>query len=165
MGKQPLRAIRLGVDFGNVIQGGGEPGEDDTTFVGATVAEATKSPPMTGALEGLRVLVQRFAGRVWIVSKAGATMQRKTLAWLHHHDWWARTGMEPWSIGFVLHREQKREVAQSLGLTHFIDDRVDVLGHLVGVVPNLYLFGQTTADTPLVAMPDWSHVHLVAQGA
>src|SRR5262245_42503228 len=165
MAKQTPPPIRLGVDFGNVIQGGGEPGEDDTTFVGATVADAVKSPPIIGALDGLRELVQRFGGRVWIVSKAGATRQRKTLAWLHHHDWWARTGMEPWSIAFVLHRKQKREVAERLGLTHFIGDRPDVLGHLVGVVPHLYLFGQTTADAPFVAMPDWSHVHVVATEA
>jgi hypothetical protein len=27
------------------------------------------------------------------------------------------------------------------------------------------LSGQTTADEPFVAMPDWSHVHLVAKEA
>jgi hypothetical protein len=43
----------------------------------------------------------------------------------------------------------------TLGLTHFIDDRTDVLDHLRGVVPHLYLFGVQTG-----AIPPWT-VHVI----
>lgn len=47
-------------------------------------------------------------------------------------------------------RPEKAQHAKQLGLTHFIDDRLDVLSHLRPIVPHLYWFGEQ--DRPA---PDW----------
>lgn len=47
-----------------------------------------------------------------------------------------------------------------LGITDFIDDRLDVLEAMRGVVPRLYLFGPQKRPTPQWVIPviDWSAV-------
>ena len=60
---------------------------------------------------------------------------------------------------FCRRRPDKRVHAIELGLSHFIDDRRDVLAALVGAVPHLYLFGaQREAHAPTFAkhVADWS---------
>ncbi|MBK6692871.1 MAG: hypothetical protein IPG50_11820 [Myxococcales bacterium] len=47
-------------------------------------------------------------------------------------------------------RRDKATHAKHLKLTHFIDDRLGVLEHLRGVVPNLILFGY---QGPRAAIP------------
>ncbi|WP_129777985.1 hypothetical protein [Peristeroidobacter soli] len=44
---------------------------------------------------------------------------------------------------------------RELGITHFIDDRIDVLQAMRSVVPNLYLFGPQFGPQP----PGMRHVH------
>lgn len=55
-------------------------------------------------------------------------------------------------------RRDKALHCHELGVTHFIDDRLDVLEHLRGFVPGLYLFGHQKAPgpgwvTPVVTWP------------
>lgn len=153
-------APRLGLDFGKVIVGGeGVPGNEDTPFLGASVESCLECPPMPGAIQGVKELALRFAGRVWIVSKAGPTMQRKTLRWLAHHNFWRVTGIEPYSISFTLTRDDKRPVCQRLKLTHFVDDHADVLENLAGVVSHRYQFGglePPSEDPEIMQIPDWA---------
>ncbi|MEV5571439.1 hypothetical protein AB0L06_15425 [Spirillospora sp. NPDC052269] len=133
---------RLGVDFGRVIQGGPlAPGNADTAFLGGTMRDALASPATEGAFEALEELVGLFGGQVWIISKCGERVQRKTLAWLDHHDVAGRTGLPRRNIRFCLKRAQKADHCAQLGITHMIDDRVDVHRALAGVVRRRYLFG------------------------
>lgn len=157
-----IPAKRLGVDFGRVIMGGDGP--EDTPFLSGTVDKAIECPSIPGAIEALTVLTQRFDGRVWIVSKAGPGVQRKTLSWLEHNKFWERTGITPWSICFVLDREAKATVARKLKLTHFIDDRVDCLHPMIGLVENLYQFGVTEVanwSPEVKPLPDWSDISMI----
>jgi hypothetical protein len=54
-------------------------------------------------------------------------------------------------------RAEKRGHARELALTHFIDDRADVLEHLRGVVSHLFLFGAQAGSIPdwVVPVADW----------
>ncbi|MFD1045607.1 hypothetical protein ACFQ1S_08475 [Kibdelosporangium lantanae] len=156
-----MREARLGVDFGRVInEGSAEPGGDDTTFLSGGFAEAMRTSEMTGLYDVLPGLVDRFGGRVWIVSKCGEKIQERTLQWLDHNDFWARTGISPDNIRFCRQRPQKAVHCKRLGITHFIDDRRDVLGHLRGLVDHLYLFGPQKMPAPdwVVATPTWADV-------
>jgi hypothetical protein len=101
--------------------------------------------------------VALFEGRVWVVSKAGQRVQAKTERWLAHHDFYASTGIGMDHVRFVRHRADKAAVCSELGITHFVDDRSDVLENLVGVVEHLYLFGPQTLSIPshMVAVPTW----------
>jgi hypothetical protein len=47
---------------------------------------------------------------------------------------------------FCRQRHEKAAICRELGLTHFIDDRLEVLSHLLGTVPHLYLFRSRAGD-------------------
>ena len=78
---------RLGIDIGRVIIA---PGDDnvDTSFLRGSIQDALDTPPYPGAFETIHKPVQMFAGRVWLVSKAGPRTQEKTLLWLEHHQFY-----------------------------------------------------------------------------
>jgi hypothetical protein len=152
---------RLGVDFGRVIQGGALPsGDEDTAFLRGGLEEALRSPATDGALEVLAELVHRFDGRAWVISKCGDRVQRRTLAWLDHHDFYTRTGISRRNVRFCRQRADKAIHCAKLGITHMIDDRLDVHRALRGLVPYLYLFGRHAA--PALAWvrhtPTWTDV-------
>lgn len=131
---------RLGIDIGRVIIEGDQPGAD-TSFIGGSIEDALATPAIAGAFEAIRRLVALFGGRVWLVSKCGARVEQKTRLWLAHHRFFEQTGVAEANVRFCRERPQKRDHAVALGLTHFIDDRRDVLGHLEGAVEHRVLFG------------------------
>lgn len=118
------------------------------------------SPATAGAFEVIPQLVELFEGRVWIISKCGERTQRKTLAWLDHHDFYGRTGVPRGNVRFCRERAEKVDHCRELGITHMIDDRLDVHQAIRDVVQNLYLFGPQDGDVPdwVVHTPDWSAV-------
>jgi hypothetical protein len=96
---------RLGVDFGRVIHGGAaSPGDQDTVFLDGDFEEAMRSPATAGMFEVLPGLVDRFGGRVWVISKCGERVQERTLRWLDLHDFHARTGIAPGNVRFCRKR-------------------------------------------------------------
>jgi hypothetical protein len=140
---------RLGVDFGRVIHGGAaEAGPADTAFLDGDLEQALRSPATEGAFDVLPRLVALFGGRVWVISKCGERVQRRTLRWLDHHDFYARTGIAPGDVRFCRERADKALHCAELGITHMIDDRLDVHRALRGLVPHLYLFGPQPAPAP-----------------
>ncbi|REE99285.1 hypothetical protein [Thermomonospora umbrina] len=139
----------LGVDFGRVIQGGpGPDGSADTVFLDGDLDSALSSPATEGAFEVLARLADRFAGRVWIISKCGPVTERKTRLWLDHHAFWERTGTPVGHLRICRRRADKAVHCADLGITHMIDDRLDVHRALVGLVPRRYLFGPQEQPPP-----------------
>jgi hypothetical protein len=158
---------RIGIDIGRVIIGPTVNGRADTSFLGAQLKDALRTPPAPGAIEGVAELVARSDGQAWLVSKCGPTVQAKTRAWLDHHDFWARTGMRRDHLRFCLRRPDKAVHARELRLTAMIDDRVDVLTHLAGIVPQRLLFGEQDRPAPAwaIAVGDWTAVRAWAAAA
>jgi hypothetical protein len=154
------RQPRLGVDFGRVIHGAAAPdGLADTAFLSGTEEEALASPATDGAFDVLPRLVERFDGRVWVISKCGPRIQERTLAWLDHHDFYARTGIARDHVRFCRKRADKAGHCDQLKITHMIDDRIDVHRALLDTVPCRYLFGVQKGPapdwvTPTVTWPD-----------
>jgi hypothetical protein len=158
-GDEPER--RLGIDIGRVLMcPAGEDGRPDTSFLEADERAALAVPPTPHMFDVVPRLVVLFGQRVWLVSKAGPRIERLTRRWLDHHRFFDRTGLRRDRVRFCRRREDKRAHAESLGLTHFIDDRTDVLAHLRGLVPCLYLFGVQTQAIPdwTIHVPDWPSV-------
>ncbi len=152
---------RLGIDIGRVIIcPTADDGRPDTSFLGSSPEQALEIAAAPGALTTISRLVRAFDARVWLVSKAGQRIQQLTLLWLEHHEFYATTGLPRDHVRFCRRRHEKREHALELGLSHFIDDRLDVLGHLRGAVPELYLFGWQPAPAPdwVQSVGDWSAV-------
>lgn len=154
-----VRAPHIGVDIGRVIINGDGP---DTQFFGHDQAEAMRTPAVPGAFAAVAELVDRFDGRVHLVSKCGPKIQARSLAWLDHHGFWTATGVSREQVRFCRERRDKATHAVRLGLTHFVDDRFDVLTHLVGVVDRMYLFGpqrkRPASLHGMLATPCWADV-------
>lgn len=154
---------RLGIDIGRVIVGPVVGGVADTSFLGTRLAEALHTPPADGCFDAIAALVPRFEG-VWLVSKCGPSVEEKSLAWLAHHRFYERTGVPHGNVRFCRKRPEKAIHARELGLTHFVDDRRDVLQHLRGLVPHLFLFGEQEEPPPdwVTPLPSWAEADLVA---
>jgi hypothetical protein len=130
---------KLGVDIGRVLIAA--EGTADTSFIGGSLEDALATPPYEGMFDAVPELVRLFDAQVWLVSKCGPRVQEKTRHWLRHHRFFERTGIPPLNLRFCLERPQKADHCRELGITHFVDDRPDVLQHLEGVVPHRFLFG------------------------
>lgn len=127
---------RLGVDIGGVII---QPADDDadTSFFGD---HYLRTPPMPGVFDGLATLVHdRFGPNVHLVSKCREQTETRTREWLAHHDFYDRTGIPPDHVHFCRTRPDKAPIAAELRLTHFVDDKLEVLSYLT-TVPHRFLF-------------------------
>ena len=133
---------RLGIDVGGVIIDR-TTGEEDTSFFGENYLW---TPAVDGSFAGLRRLVdERFGDRVYVVSRCGLSVERKTREWLDHHRFPEITGIPRENLRFCRYRWEKAEVCRELGITHFIDDRPEVLGYMEDV-PHRYLFHPTEEE-------------------
>jgi hypothetical protein len=128
----------LGVDLGNVIidhLGFG------TTNEFVQTGDYNIIPPVPGVMEALAGLNQAsFNGNIFVVYKATDVAEEKILAWMKHHNFYERTGVPSSRIHRTQFRRDKSSLCEKHRATHFIDDRLEVLGHLVGKVRHLYLF-------------------------
>ena len=131
-----MNAETLGVDIGGVIIDRVNDGTD-TSFFTDNYLRTTAVP---GVLDALRELVEkRFGDKVFLVSKCGQRVQDKTLQWLDHHRFYDLTGIGRERVHFCRERHEKAGICEKLGITHFVDDRLEVLGNLT-TVGTLYLF-------------------------
>lgn len=124
----------LGVDVGGVIIDRVNDGTD-TSFFGHNFLLTTA---VADVFEVLRQLHERF-DKIVLVSKCGQSTQDRTRQWLAHHNFYERTGIAEPDVHFCRERREKAPICQRLGVTHFIDDRLEVLGYLE-TVSHLYLF-------------------------
>ena len=152
---------RLGIDIGRVLISPGQ-GSNDTAFFQGSIERALETPPYPHMFEVLPQLVDRFRGQAWLVSKCGPRVEERTRRWLDHHRFWERTGIPADNVRFCRDRPGKAPICRDLGLTHFIDDRLDVLEYLRGTVAHLFLFAAGSARqeqwlTPLAGWPEALH--------
>lgn len=143
----------LGIDIGRVIIDGDGP---DTSFLRATDDDALEAPAMSGAFEAIARLVPLFERRVWLVSKCGHRIAKRSLRWLDHHRFWEATGVARGQVRFCRRRHEKAGICRELEIGWFVDDRLDVLVPMEGVVTHRFLFGARYASDPTVyPVPDW----------
>ncbi|AKU98979.1 hypothetical protein AKJ09_05643 [Labilithrix luteola] len=152
--KPTNRIPRLGVDIGRVIIHGDGP---DTSFIQARDDEtAMRAPAVDGAIDALARLTLRFDGAVWLVSKCGPRIEGLSRRWLAHHGFFERTGISPAQLRFCRERREKAGICLKLGVTMFVDDRLDVLLPMAGVVEHRFLFGVHASSDPTVTpVPTW----------
>lgn len=145
---------RLGIDIGRVIIN--SPPGADTAFFGASPTAALQTPAVPGAFDSIPRLVDLFNGQAWLISKCGPRIQQRSLAWLHHHNFFTHTGIPADNVRFCLRRLDKAIHCADLGITHFIDDKPDVHAALTALVPHRYLFGPQNHIPPdLTHTPTW----------
>jgi hypothetical protein len=104
--------------------------------------EAGIYPRILGSFEALSKLRDRFKGNLVIVSRVNDKEQAQgILESLSSQGFFSFTGISLAAIHFCLKREEKAPICSRLGVTHFIDDRLEVLYHLHQAgIKNLHLF-------------------------
>lgn len=131
----------LGVDIGGVVidRVREERGPGPDAFASAE--------PVAGAFDAIaRLAAERFHGRIWLVSRCDAEDEPVIRQWLQQRGFHRVTGVAPDRVRFCRERHEKTPICRRLGVTHFVDDRLEVLGHMIGVVPKLYHLRSRAAD-------------------
>jgi len=131
--------IIVGLDCGGVIldEGHGERhlAEDDRQFSvddadegDPAIRHFLRVPMISGTVDGVTKLVEKLGSQnVYIVSKCGPYMEQKIRAWLEYNQFFELTGVSPDNLNFVRERKDKAPLCQKLGVTHFVDNHVEVL--------------------------------------
>lgn len=130
---------RLGVDIGGVVVSLAHEREADTSFFGS---DPDRTPAVPHAMWTLWRLGRYFEGEIHFVSKAGHRIEAVTRAWVAANRLFESTGLDPTHLYFVRERSDKAVVARRIGLTHFVDDRIDVLAAMNGLQRYLFLPGR-----------------------
>jgi hypothetical protein len=126
----------IGVDVGGVVIRA-EHYHEDATVSGPVLGADSD---VAGARDGLRTLVSRFDGRVFLISKCGPLTEARMNKWLEAHGLLAATGLSAANIRFCRSRSEKAPICAELGLTHMVDDRVEILNSMANVVEHRFLF-------------------------
>ena len=146
---EPGNMNRLGIDIGRVIIDGSS-GPDDTSFFSGDTTAMLRTHAVPGAFEAIARLVPLFE-ETWLVSKCGPKVQQHSLHWLRHHRFYQQTGVAEGNVRFCLRRPDKAIHCADLGITHFIDDKPDVIAAITPVVPHPYLFNNwPTTETTIL---------------
>lgn len=140
--------LTLGLDIGGVLVDRAFH-ETETSFFGT---DPLATPPVAGMLDELPGIARRFDYRVHLVSKARPFTAAMTRRWLEHIGFFEATGIARGNLHVVSKRTEKAAVCARLGVTHFVDDRNDVLESLAGIVEDRVLF-VGGGGTDLVAGP------------
>jgi hypothetical protein len=155
---------RLAVDLGNVIidhVGFG------TTDEYVNNGDYNQIPALNDAVSSLQKLNSEvFKNDVYVVYNATNVADSKIMTWLTHNNFFEMTGIDPTKIIRSESGRNKRPFCVKNKITHFIDDRLEVLTGLVGTVPNLYLLGGQPKEIELFkeslknvyVAPDWKHI-------
>jgi hypothetical protein len=138
-----MKEIRpvIGIDIGGVIIDRTNDAAD-TSFFGPNYLASIAMP---GAFDIIGKLArERF--KVYLVSKCGPQTEAKTKQWLKHNGFYEATGVLPIDVRFCRERKDKAQICRKLGITHFVDDRLEVLWHMKETVCNLYLLASVPSE-------------------
>lgn len=130
----------FGVDVGGVLIRRCDD-DVDTSFFGKNYLD---TPEVDDAFAVLKAFNDAGVS-IHLVSKCGLNTQAKTLKWLEHHEFYARTGALRENVHFCLERKQKAGICKSIGASHFVDDRLEILSYL-DAVPHKYLINSVERE-------------------
>ena len=129
---------KIGIDIGDVIIDGVKNERTDTSFLGDQYLQTTAVP---GAFETIKALVDsQFGNRVYLISQCSEKVEMRIRRWLDYHDFHNLTGVSHGRVWLCRTPAEKIRLCGEIGITHFVDDKLEVLSYLVNIVPNRYLF-------------------------
>jgi hypothetical protein len=151
---------RIGLDVGGVIIDAIGNDGTDTDLRGDNFMKTT---PVPGAFDAVKRLVECYGAKnVFIVSKCGEVIEGKTRKWLAGNDFYSYTGFDSTNLYFCRTRAEKAPIVETLGITNFVDDHVDVLEYMEDIVASRHLFGPQSDSTQntdgLIVVKDWDDV-------
>lgn len=135
-----LKDKELGIDFGGVIIDVWQHGNEELFFSDNFL----DTPEVEGAFQAIRSLRKHFAA-IKYVSHCSNENRARFIGWLRVHDFYEATGSKPEDTTFCMHRSDKAGICEALKLSHFIDDRLEILSSLTSVKEQ-YLFQPRKED-------------------
>ena len=129
----------LGVDVGGVII-------DWIPHIGKELdlkgPRYLETPEVADAVASLKTLNEGvFKERVFLVSKYDPKYgPERVIEWLDVHNFWERTGIPKSHFYPCAERNEKAGICNNLNITHFVDDRTEVLSHMTNDVLHLIAF-------------------------
>ena len=134
----------LGVDIGNVIINHRLTDKNDKTL---HEERYSTIPAGEGVYESLKRLnIEKFHGNIFLISKCTPWAEEKILAWLKDNDFYTKTGVKPENVFFCRERHEKDKICRDNNIAYFIDDRLEVLSHMVDTVSQLFLYQPDQAE-------------------
>ncbi|MCR4334114.1 MAG: hypothetical protein NUV47_00040 [Patescibacteria group bacterium] len=128
----------LGIDIGNVIINHRLTDKNDKTL---HEERYSTIPVAEGAFDAIKKLNdEKFHGNIFLISKCTPWAQEKILIWLKDNNFYSKTGVKPENIFFCRERHEKDKICSDNNITYFIDDRLEVLSHMINTVPHLFLY-------------------------
>ena len=99
-----------------------------------------------------------------LISKCGPVIQARTMEVLKANGFFDVTGINPdTDVFFCRERSQKASIASPLGVTHFVDDRAEILETLDSVSTRIHFATPTPADViyggQLLHARNWDEVY------
>lgn len=95
-------------------------------------------------------------------------IEKKSRHWLiiSHLSFFERTGVNEANLRFCRDRQGKAPICKQLGITYFVDDRLEVLRYLYPEVANLYLLNSDESEVNqhrdslnrVKRVPNWSEI-------
>lgn len=86
-------------------------------------------PEIEGAFDAVRQLRQeKFGNEAYVISMCDEEIEVRSREWLTHTGFVERTGIEWDRIIYCRTFAEKAQIAGRIGLTHFVDDRLEVMG-------------------------------------
>ncbi len=92
-----------------------------------------------------RLTTERFGRESYIVSKVTPEQKIRAIIHLNRTKFYAKTGISPQRVEFCTERSDKAPIAKRLSLTHFVDDRPEVMVYM-DFVPHRILFRPSLED-------------------
>ena len=111
-----------------------------------TKEEFLTVPEIEGAFDTLAYLNSgMFKDSVYLISRYGDSPE-DVQEWLNKHNFYQSTGIAKDHLHQCATREGKAPIVRKLGITHFVDDRAEVMSYFSDFVPNLYHFQSVLED-------------------
>lgn len=113
------------------------------------------TPEVPGVIGSIHELwaspLSPFQENIYLVSRVKTPEgEEKTIKWLKKNRFFQRTGIPQENIIFCRERFEKTEICQNKEITHFVDDRLEVLSLMSGIVSHLYLLNKNPNDNTVI---------------
>ncbi len=157
---QIVRTSRFGTDLGDVVID--RPRIKGVLIEKPTTEQFVQAPPIAGAFDTIARIIDHITPeRFFVISKVKS--DRESLLWLDYHDFYGRTGFLSQNLRFCRERHEKGLISDALpggSLTHYADDRAEVLSHMPNVACRYHFGPQSQVDTLslFVPAPTWSSI-------
>lgn len=148
---------RLGVDVGGVIMDWIPYLETERSYLGDNYRE---TPVMEGSLEALKQLNEsQFKNNIYIISKYSEHGPDRMYDWIESKDFYLKTGIPKEHVHLCGTDAEKTPIGEKLELSHYVDDKPEILETFVGKIPNLYIFNPADGakyDSSIQSVSSWA---------